>query len=145
MVDAIAFLPIQDVARGVEYLKKISSDDSVKANIDYFDCTYVSRMYRIVPHNNFCVRLRRNSALFITELWNVHKITVQNLERTNNDTKGWNNKFKHLVRYSHPNIYDLIKKIRLEIVVDETKISQAELEKSQETKKGKNMKQPRHN
>ena len=137
MVDAIAFLPVHDVALGVAYLKNIASNDDEKAIIDYFDSSYVSGTYRIVPNNNFRVRLRRNSALFTPELWNVNVITIRNLKRTNNDTEGWNNRFKHLIGYSHPNIYDLIKKIRLEIAVDETKISQAELGKSQEKKKRK--------
>lgn len=93
-IDASAFLPPHDVSDGMRYLKGIASEEEQKLIIDYFECTYVTGTYKMVPLpsiNSFW--LRRIPPAFPPKLWNVHNATVQGSERTNNDIEGWNNRF----------------------------------------------------
>lgn len=127
MIDSLSFLPLQDVFNGMSYLKRIALEEEQKLLLDYFDSTYVTGTYKVLPHHpsSNTYRLRRIPPLFPPEIWNVHESTVHDLERTNNDTEGWNHRFKNLVGHSHPSIYLLIRKIRQEVAVDETKVQQA--------------------
>lgn len=60
-------------------------------------------------------------------MWNVHKTTLDDSERINNQTKSWSHRviaFK-LVSQTHSGIWHLIKKMRFEYyVVDDTKLLQ---------------------
>ncbi|KAF0768213.1 FLYWCH-type domain-containing protein [Aphis craccivora] len=57
-------------------------------------------------------------------IWNVYQTTLDNGHRTNNETDGWNHRFSKLVGHNHPSIWTLIKKMRLELSSDETKLAQ---------------------
>ncbi|KAF0706114.1 MULE domain-containing protein [Aphis craccivora] len=62
--------------------------------------------------------------IFPPSTWNVHETTLNNKDRTNNRTEGWNHRFSKLVGHNHPTIWTLIYKIRLEVASDETKLAQ---------------------
>ena len=51
---------------------------------------------------------------FPPELWNVHKATLNDDARANNQCEGWNNKFYHHVGYQHPSIWKMIRTLQKE-------------------------------
>ncbi|KAF0765049.1 Uncharacterized protein FWK35_00005596 [Aphis craccivora] len=62
-------------------------------------------------------------------LWNVNESSLNDEERTNNSTEGWNIRFSFskLVGQTHSTIWTIINKIKLEVTSDETKLAQIEL------------------
>lgn len=48
ILDGLAFLPLAEVTAGMAYLRNISPDELVDL-VDYFDATYVTGIYNIVP------------------------------------------------------------------------------------------------
>ncbi|KAK4885203.1 hypothetical protein RN001_001474 [Aquatica leii] len=114
MLDSLVFLLLQDVDRGMTFLKD-NITECAQEFVDYFDATYVSGTYRRVGNNNDNnVRLRNIPPSFPPETWNVYEETVTDGERTNNHTEGWNYRFSHL-------------KMRQELAVDKTKLQQQDL------------------
>lgn len=73
------------------------------------------------------IQLRKTNLLFPPQTWNVFEITLNNDNRTNNVCEAQNNRFTHLIGYSHPTIWVLIKKIKLEVEVDRAKIVLSDL------------------
>ena len=123
-LDALAFLPLCDVAEGMVYLKSIMPEKG-SAILEYFDNTYVTGTFRrINSTQDNCIRLRNCPPLFPPHVWNVHNITLNDGDRTNNETEGWNHRFSKIVGHCHPSIWVLITKIRLEVANDETKLAQ---------------------
>jgi hypothetical protein len=94
---------------------------------------------RIGNPNDSQVHLRNCPPLFLPDQWNVYDITINDNDRTNNQTEGWNNRFARLVSHKHPSIWVLISKMRLEVSADETKLAQQALG----TLKPKKKKNPR--
>jgi len=126
-MDGLAFLPIEDVMKGMIYLRTIVSSDAEQL-LDYFDKTYVNGTYRRIQCNSTCgAAFRNNPPLFPIPLWNVHAATINDEARTNNSTEGWNHRFSKLVGQNHPTVWTMVNKIRLEIAADETKLAQASL------------------
>ena len=116
MIDGLAFLPIQDVGRGMELLRqpRVLHPDAIDL-LNYFDQTYVSGTLienRIVP------------PVFPPELWNVYHETTNNFPRTNNFSEAWNLKFQVLVARMHPTIWKSINAIQLLQETTKTKILQ---------------------
>ena len=116
MLDGLAFLPLEDVQEGMQYLRTNVPADPPEAEdlLNYFDRTYVSGHYRQVqnqqmaPLNNVPMqplRMRHVPPLFPPAVWNVHDATVNNDPRTNNVCEGWNNKFFNLVGHYHPSVW----------------------------------------
>jgi len=58
------------------------------------------------------IRIRRQPPLFPPETWNVFNATVSNTQRTNNETKAWNNAFARQIGHSHPSLYRLLDNLR---------------------------------
>lgn len=42
--------------------------------------------------------------LFPPSVWNVHNVTLNDGESTNNQTQGWNHRFSKLIGQYHPTI-----------------------------------------
>ncbi|KAE9545182.1 hypothetical protein AGLY_000725 [Aphis glycines] len=114
------FLPIEDVKKGMIYLRTIVSSNAEQL-LDYFDITYVNGTYRRIQCNSTCgAAFRNNPPLFPIPLWNVHAATINDEARTNNSIEGWNHRFSKLVGQNHPTVWTMVNKIRLEIAADET-------------------------
>ena len=112
MLDGLAFLSIQEVKAGMEYLRSLQIPDS-GALLDYFDATYVSGTYRstqrpaIPGESQPVIRLRKILPIFPPQLWNVHDATV-NHDSTNNICEAWNSGFSRLVGHHHPSLWRLL-------------------------------------
>lgn len=132
-VDSLAFLPVSDIFEGMSHLRKIMPEEAHDL-VEYFDQTYVNGTYRRIGQGNK-LKFRKVPPLFPPEIWNVHESTLHNIERTNNQTEGFNNRFSKLVSHKHPSIWNLIKKMTLEVAADETKLQQRLLGTVQPKKK----------
>ena len=94
-LDGLAFLPVDDVAAGMEYLKDNCPDAAVPL-LEYFDQTYVSgtfiqRSCHIPEDGVPAINFRRIPPRYPPELWNVSEATLNDNPRTNNMCEGWNN------------------------------------------------------
>ena len=67
-----------------------------------------------VPADGIRLNSRRNAPIFPPTQWNMHDVTLANQPRTNNDSKGWNNKFQVFVGHNHPTVWR-----RVECIHDE--------------------------
>ncbi|CAK9301976.1 unnamed protein product [Gordionus sp. m RMFG-2023] len=106
--DGLAFLPIHDVKRGIEYFKTIVSDEN-KELLIYFDKNYVNGELRYGRNSQRQVEL-----FFPPETWNVFNVTIAGENRKNNVCEGWNNRFQHIIGHKKPKIGELIEKMRME-------------------------------
>ena len=52
--------------------------------------------------------LRRIAPLFPPQIWNVHQVTIDGEQRTNNLCEAWNHRIEHLCGVSHPSVWKLI-------------------------------------
>ncbi|KAL8567871.1 hypothetical protein ACOMHN_058993 [Nucella lapillus] len=107
MLDALAFLPVDDVPTGMEYLRD-NTPDGAEELLEYFEATYVRGTFRQVqlPAANddapAPVRVQRRPPLFPPGLWNVHESTMRDGNRTNNQCEAWNLGFSHLDARGEP-------------------------------------------
>ena len=107
-IDALAFLPLDEVQQGMVYLKETVLEEA-EPLLEYFDSTYVTGQLRPRRNNDGLVlNFRRIPPIFAPHKWNVHISTVTNEPRTNNAAEGWNNKFHSLISQDHPTIWKLI-------------------------------------
>lgn len=113
MVDALAFLPMERVEDGMEYLRSMQPRDSGDL-LEYFDATYVSGQYRSIMRPNGTVRFRRIPPAFPKEIWNVHDVTLSSEDRTNNISEAWNRRHGCIVGHSQPTIWKAIDSLRAE-------------------------------
>ncbi|CAI6350518.1 unnamed protein product [Macrosiphum euphorbiae] len=115
MLDGLAFLRLNRLQEGVEYLKLIIPLGAEEL-FQYFDETYVSgTICRINKQNTLSLRVRSFPAMFPPETWNVQRTTLENNQQTNNVCESWNNRFCHLVGGKHPSFWTLITKIKNEL------------------------------
>ncbi|XP_076047371.1 uncharacterized protein LOC143028903 [Oratosquilla oratoria] len=119
MLNALAFLPEEEITTGMEYLmENIPDVEGLDSLVDYFNATYVSGSFRRIqppaqPDRDLPpVLMRRISPLFPPRFWNVHQVTLYGKDRTNNLCEAWNFGFKELVGYDHPTIWKAIDSIR---------------------------------
>lgn len=120
MLDALAFLPIEDVSEGMEFLKQTAPEE-IEDVIAYFDKTYVSGTFRrIQQQDGQPIRVRRIQPLYPPTLWNVHQATLTNSDRTNNLCESWNQQFQKLLGYNHPTVWVAIEAFRKDQSVVET-------------------------
>ncbi|KAG7165673.1 putative MULE transposase domain-containing protein 4 [Homarus americanus] len=133
MIDALAFLPLDNVDEGMRYLKTVIPQDPPEAEelLMYFDCTYVSGSFRPIQQPVAMssdalmpLRMRRIPPMFAPHLWNVHDATMNNNARTNNICEGWNNKFFNLVGHYHPSVWRVIEWFQREEATVSTIIQQ---------------------
>ena len=113
VIDALAFLPVQDVSEGMAYLDKIASS-IIRPMLKYFEETYVNGTYRRVGKQGegSCPKVRRMSPQFPP------------------DTR-----FENLVTISNPTVWKLIQNMRLEGADDDTKLAQIHREFQKTSKK----------
>lgn len=118
MIDGLAFLPVDKVSDGMQYLRENTPEGSEEL-LDYFDATYVSGSFRQVqppaadPDADVPpFRMRRLPPRFLPAQWNVHDATLSGESRTNNFCEGWNNGYKELVGHAHPGIWIALDSIR---------------------------------
>jgi len=118
MIDALAFLPVSEVAEGLAYLQQAMPDVAgLSELLAYFDATYVSGAARSVRRpgdGRNVVIIRRSPPLFPPEVWNVHESTIAGNERTNNACEAWNNAFASVVGHHHPSIWTLIECLQMD-------------------------------
>ena len=108
MIDALAFLPVSEVAEGLAYPQQAIHDvEGLSELLAYFDSTYVSgaaRSVRRLRDGRNVVVIRRSPPLFPLEVWNVHEPTIAGNERTNNGCEGWNNAFASVIGHHQQSI-----------------------------------------
>lgn len=128
MLDGLAFLPVEDVLQGIDYLRTVMPAEATDL-VDYFDTTYVHGSFRRIGNPNATgpLRFRNIAPMFPPETWNVNMTTIAGEERTNNRVEGWNHRFSNIVGHDHPVVWTLIKKMRLEEAADQTKLQQYRL------------------
>jgi hypothetical protein len=119
MLDGLAFLPLEDVSKGITYLKGIMPEEAAEL-FSYFDSTYVTGTTKKVGKAKF----KNIPPRYPPSTWNVYLTTLGEGDRTNNSTEGWNHRFGNIVGQTHPSPWTLIEKIRLEVAVDEIKLLQ---------------------
>ena len=139
MLDALAFLPLDQVKEGMAIIRdKIPIDVPESTNlVDYFDKTYVNGTFRQVDvgsqastsgsHSQVpVVKVRNIPPLFPPPTWNVNEQTLNNNRRNNNICEGWNNRFRNLLGgKSHPSVWVLIEAFQKEQGTVNTKIQQS--------------------
>ena len=92
-IDALAFLPVDEVSEGMAFLRESAPDEAAPL-LEYFDTTYVTGHMSPRPQNqDLQLRFRRVPPMFPPAQWNMHEITLADQTRTNNASEGWNNKF----------------------------------------------------
>ena len=122
MLDALVFIPVDDIQKGLEYIQSQVPDGenkiALESLVSYFDATYISgtvrRIQRPGESGDVRLHLRCLLPLFHPPLWNVHEATLAGDDRTNNLCESWNNAFKHLVGHSHPSIWNVIQALQQE-------------------------------
>ncbi|CAH0561756.1 unnamed protein product [Brassicogethes aeneus] len=124
-LDGLAFIPIEDVQKGMDHLKATPEGEEYSELINYFDATYISGTFQKIGNSS---KTRNIAPMFLPKIWNVHEATLSDENRTNNLTEGWNNRFSNLVGQNHPSVWLLIKKMRMELAVDSAKLQNANLE-----------------
>ena len=124
-LDALAFLPLEDVVQGFRYLEGIAPDNS-EGLVDYFGVNYAvgTVRHRDMENGNFGINFRRIPPKFPPPLWNVRDATVNNDPRTNNICESWNYRFSSLVGQKHPPIWRAIKFLKREEACASAKIQQ---------------------
>jgi len=56
--------------------------------------------------------IEAGSPIFSSYFWNIHEITLNNGNRTNNFYEGWNNYFNKLVGTNNPSLWLVVKCIQ---------------------------------
>lgn len=122
MLDGLAFLPVEDVKAGMEWLKTVAPPEAADV-ISYFDETYVNGKSRpLPPAADGSVRYRLAPARFPPPLWNVHAITIANGNRTNNVAEGWNNRLTSMVGHYHPSVWTIIEVLQADAAETSAKL-----------------------
>ena len=80
-LDALAFLPIEDIPEGITDIRTITPIDA-EGLVDYFDQTYVTGTFRRAgiprngPDGGALLHMRRVPPRYPPALWNVHQATL---------------------------------------------------------------------
>ena len=107
MMDSLALLPIDDLPPGLEFLRN-NTPEGMEPHLNYFDATYCTGTYRRIQRHapdgdgQDAIMLRRIAPLFPPQIWNVHQVTLDGEQRTNNLCEAWNHRIEHLCGVSHP-------------------------------------------
>ena len=113
MMDSLALLPIDDLPAGLEFLRN-NTPEGMEPLLNYFDATYCTSTYRRIQRHapdgdgQDAIMLRRIAPLFPPQIWNVHQVTIDGEQRTNNLCETWNHRIEHLCGVSHPSVWKLI-------------------------------------
>lgn len=88
MMDGLAFLPLDRVPDGMNFLRNHPSGTVYSDLLDYFDSTYVNGTYGRVGNQEEGARFRRIPPPFPPETWNAHEAVIAGEDKTNNSTEG---------------------------------------------------------
>lgn len=110
MLRWLVFLTLTGVEQGISYLKPIMPDTALDL-VNYFDYTYINSTFKRINCTQNNIKFRKVQPRFSPSVWNVHEVSLSDEHRTNNSTKGWNNRFSNLVGHNHPYLWTLIKKL----------------------------------
>ncbi|KAK2160735.1 hypothetical protein LSH36_127g05028 [Paralvinella palmiformis] len=66
------------------------------------------RVRRPADDEQYVVILRRSPPLFTPAMWNVHQVTPDGEQRTNNLCGAWNCRNEHLCGVCHPSVWKLL-------------------------------------
>lgn len=131
MMDGLAFLPMDRVSDGMQFLREnIPDQPGLDDLLSYFDSTYVTGTYRRMrapadPDSDIpSVNFRCVPPQFPPPLWNTHIATLNDQARTNNLCESWNVGFQQLIGYSHPSVWTLINALRKDHALVDTAILQ---------------------
>ena len=80
--------------------------------VDYFDSTYVNGACRPAPADNTTAEPRRRRPRFPPTTWNVHELTLNGGDRTNNSAEAWNRRFECLLGHNNPSIWTVIEMLQ---------------------------------
>jgi len=83
-------------------LLRAAVPDAAVAILQYFDQTYVNGVERCVTNTDIA---RRIEPTFPPPVWNVHDITVNAGDRTNNYCEAWKGRFETLVGHKSPSVW----------------------------------------
>ena len=107
IMDSLALLPNEDLPAGLDFLRN-NMPEGLDDLLTYFDATYCTGTYRrIQRHADDAVVLRRIPPLFQLAMWNVHQVTLEGEQRTNNFCEAWNHRIEHLCGVNHPSVWKL--------------------------------------
>ena len=134
-MNALAFLPIADVPRGMQCLKQ-SAPEHAMPFVEYIENTFVNGMQR---RNG-----RRSKPLFSVHEWNVYELTLGDKARTINCVEAWHRRFSVLDR-SHSNLYNVLDDRRREEQNNKIRISQLTVGASPKKKKYHSSKKKKKN
>ena len=113
MMHSLALLPIDDLPAGLEFLRH-NTPEGMEPLLNYFDATYCTGTYRRIQRHapdgdgQDAIMLRHIAPLFPPQIWNVHQVTIDGEQRTNNLCEAWNHRIEHLCGVSHPSVWKLI-------------------------------------
>lgn len=110
MLDALAFLPTEDVTSGMAFLWENAPFDLVDLLV-YFDRTYVSGQQGNPPR----------PPLFPPQVWNVRDAVIAGTHKTNNISEAWNRRLQHLVSSCNPTFWEVVKSLRIDEAFQRTK------------------------
>ena len=124
MIDALAYLPLNLVADGMQYLTQ-NTPSGFEPLVEYFDKTYVSGTYRQIARPGQNIILRNNPPLYSPDVWNVHEATLSDGARTNNMCEAWNNAFSKLIGHHHPTVWTSIEGLKKDNMLAHLAIDQS--------------------
>ncbi|KAK2162597.1 hypothetical protein LSH36_95g01012 [Paralvinella palmiformis] len=111
MIGSLALLP-----DGHEFLQE-NTPDGLESLLAYSDSTYCSGTYRRVrrqaDNGQDVVVLRRSPPLFAPAMLNMHQVTPDGEQRSNNLCEAWNCRIEHLCGVSHPSVSKLLHWLKL--------------------------------
>ena len=124
MVDALALLPTGDLPEALHFLED-STPEGMEPLLDYFKRTYCTGTFRRVEcpaPNGENVIIRRTPPLFPPAMWNVHQVTLEGEQWTNNLCEAWNHRIEQLCGVQHPSIWKLIWWLKRDAALSSTHI-----------------------
>lgn len=81
--NSISFLSINDVLQRLHFYKSIMSQEASDL-VEYFKSIYIGRNTIITRRNV----IKNIPVAFPASVWNVHEVTLNDGQRTNNQTEG---------------------------------------------------------
>ena len=102
-IGALAFLQPGDVQQGFDDLYGALSS-TFEPLLDYFEDTYIGRRK---PNG-------RATPRYPIDLWNMHRRTLDDAMRTNNQAEAWHRRFNSVIDCEHPSLWVFIQSLRKE-------------------------------
>ena len=118
MIDALAFLPVDQVSDGMQYLFSNASEENHDTLIElltYFDATYVTGTARQIHRQGDAsntISVRRIPPPFEPRKWNIHEATIKDTDCTNNMCESWNHAFNRLVCRANPSFWTILQALQ---------------------------------